>query len=47
MLAQKHGAQPRENDLPAYVASIGSYLGRLLNTKQGNSQAIPISACRT
>lgn len=41
MLAQKHGTMPKENDLSAYVASIGSYLNRLLNTKQGNSQANP------
>lgn len=41
MTAQKQGPQPKENDLSAYVASIGSYLDRILNTKQGNSLCNP------
>jgi type VI secretion system protein len=41
MRAQKGEKQAEGSSLSRHVASIGHYLGLLLNTKQGNSQANP------
>ncbi|MDO5536423.1 MAG: type VI secretion system baseplate subunit TssE [Desulfovibrionaceae bacterium] len=41
MNAERPGAQQQGNALTRHVSSVGSYLGRLLNTRQGSTAIAP------